>query len=871
MKYKFLLSYTPTEGTALPPVEVHPNYSDALTIAIDKASNEWYYTRKLDGTLTFLRSDYAFIMSCPLDGTFTLTIEENHSSPDNWHKYFSGTFSRANLSIDEDHHSAVLNGITEGIYNVLDNAKNDEYDLRKLIPDTELREVQSTIPPALAIIDFRSESITFSDIFSGGPAVAGGFNGKSGFDIDVNTSSDNLWSLQGIYVEAKVVMLDQSSPANGIYAGTMQYRGFSNYDYNVMAVAGRIYNANGYSIQLETVIHYNGNVDEDLILFDPSSSQVSAQVISTTRTLPDEYDILNPPYYSPSSLIFQNTASVGHDNITIYFHYIRTALITAFEMPYANPLDTGPYYKYIIPFEGSGLTVTQSTNTVDQPNGHRLISGSYNLYFAPPDNSGWIPLAEDNWNYASLWYKVIPSTQNGLLNPAFSSTFRFPYCFTLGTCLKYLLDRVSSHVVQFDEAAILSHFLYDPLNPLTGGENFSYLITQKSNVMHPAASGASTCKVTLQWFFELLRNAFNCYYWLEPTNIGTYYFHVEHVEYLRRGGRYNGSLAARPDLTALRPQHNFTRLATPVKTYADLTNKYEFNLDNMAEKYTFAWQGDGGGDDFKGHPMLFRAGWVNPGSSESHEVDNIFADLSWLMLNAGTDTESARNFDGIFLFGTYRYAAVNDPWRENSAPLARVLSIAEGNHISAFLNIILTIPQGSQVSVHLDYNVTTYTGTGSTQAIPIAVDELFISGFHQLFVNFGDNWQQVVIHRIHALNGNVYNVATVANQLRPGTYLSNGALAWPYLQSQFLHYDIPAQKWSLNTDNPDLAEYQPTGTVKMVKRQSVGTYPCPTDDPDTSQGVKTGLGIGVIEQAHINLSSRNAELTIIYDPIPDNQ
>ena len=36
-------------------------------------------------------------------------------------------------------------------------------------------------------------------------------------------------------------------------------------------------------------------------------------------------------------------------------------------------------------------------------------------------------------------------------------------------------------------------------------------------------------------------------------------------------------------------------------------------------------------------------------------------------------------------------------------------------------------------------------------------------------------------------------------------------------------------------------------------------------------GIRTGIGTGIITSATINLSSRNAELTIVYDPIPDNQ
>ena len=108
MTYKFILSYTPTEGTASDPRTVRPIYGNDLAVTIGKDNDQWFYTRKLDGKLTFVRDDYAFIMSCPIDGSFSLSIHESHDNNATFHPYFEGSFSRANLEIDEDHQNAVL-------------------------------------------------------------------------------------------------------------------------------------------------------------------------------------------------------------------------------------------------------------------------------------------------------------------------------------------------------------------------------------------------------------------------------------------------------------------------------------------------------------------------------------------------------------------------------------------------------------------------------------------------------------------------------------------------------------------------------------------------------------------------------------------
>ena len=560
--------------------------------------------------------------------------------------------------------------------------------------------------------------------------------------------------------------------------------------------------------------------------------------------------------------------------ITTQFHYIRATLLTqSVDGVQENVLDTGDYYKGMSAFNNSdgGLVIEITANTSDQPNGHRMVPGTDEYggtpqYFAPPDmEHDWIPLAEDNWNYASMWYTIQPSVANGLLAPAKFGSFRWTRCWTIGCCIMHLLKRITNDKVVFSESTGYSQFLYGSPNPVEGHEPFQWLVTQKSNVMHPAAGGASRCIVRLDWFFELLRNGLNCYYWFERRNDGRYDFRIEHVEYFRRGGAYNGDLADQLDLTRLKPVRNFLRNGQPAKRYADQTNRYTFDLDGMVEKYTYSWQGDGGGDDFKGNPMYFRAGWIEKGSSDDRQVDNIFADLGWLMLNAGTATESSKNYDGLFIFGGYR-PMMPDAWNENTAPLGEWMVFTIDNR-PVRCDLYITAPEGQQMGINTGSSMVSVIGTGTMQHIAMTG-----VGF-----DFGTNYTDVVIHRIHARSGNVFRVPNVQNRLRPENYLQNGVLAWPWLQCEYLHYDIPAAKWTyLKDDYTDgqTIVWEETGTIKMVKKQTVGVVPVPDASTEDAimgiMGVKTGLGIGIIDNAKINLSSRNAEMTIIYDINPQS-
>ena len=878
MKYQFILSYKATDSEDVLTNTCHPIYGDDLSVDISKESDEWYYNRKLDGKITFVNEDYSWIMAQAFDGTFTLTINESHDGGTTWHSYFESSFSRANLEIDEDNHAAVLSSFIEGVYNAIENGKDEDYDLMKLIPDAASKEVKGLVHPALVLVDYRQNNINKTDIFCGSAGTAGGYKEESGWSDYANESSDDSWNFLGVYAEAHVVMDDHTDERDGIYTGILQYRPVTYQGHTLTSIEGWLRNANNCQINVQSSISSANNISIFMYLFGSSGIGSYNGVIDLGTN--------STGYCSPASLAYTEFVTDPVEKVEIFLHYIRATLLTqSQEGVQENVLDTGDYYKGMSAFvNDGGLQIFVSSRTVEQPNGHRLIPGTGEQgttpqYFAPPDNNNdYIPLSEDNWNYGSLWYTIVPSVANGLTDPEKVGSFSWTRCWTIGTCLRYLLDKITDHKVVFNEDTTSSRFLYETINPVEGNEPFDYLVTQKSNVMRPSSrtgEQASRCPVRLQWFLELLRNGMNCYYWLEKQNDGRYFFRVEHVEYFRRGGQYVGDLPAQLDITAIYPRRNFRRNNVLFKRLSDGTNKYSYNLSNMVEKYTFSWQGDGGSDSFKGNPRVFRAGWIEKSSSESHEVDNIFADLDWLMLNAGSSVESSKNYDGLFLFGCYRPVA-SDNWKENSAPLSRYLVLGEGR-VSVNCDLWLKAVYGQTITVEYDSGqtasvVATFTGTGSMQRLHVSYSTLSTG---TLRVNFGTSYAMITLYRIHANSGNLYFVANTQDLLSPDpsnpNFLQNGPLAWPWLQCEYLHYDIPAQKWSYDSDDLDTATFNTNGTVKMVKKQTVSILPMPTADPQTNLGIKTGIGTGIIETAKINLSSRNCEMTLIYDPIPPQQ
>lgn len=876
MQYRYSLKYTPTDSISTTQTTTHMLWDNNLSVAIDKDSDEWFYTRKLDGDINFVNDDYEWIMQQPFDGTFTLTIEESHDGGSNWYSYFEGTFSRTNLTIDEDNRRATLSGLTEDAYREIKNGKDEEYDLMKIIPDDSAKEVQGNVPPSLAMVDYSSNSITKSDMFCGSAGTASGYKtDKNDWSDTKDVRSDNSWLLAGVYGEARVRMKSgQTSEAEGLYVGTLQYRQTTDSGHTVRSIDGTLRNKNNCQLWVSVGVSSANNLYASMTIYGSNNIGVVSGILGPYS---------NPTgYYNPSLLLYDDFGNEPFDKVEIVLHYIRATLLTQSGGNADNVLDTGDYYKRMAAFDNSdnSLTILPSSRTVEQPNGHRLISGTGEQgtmpqYFAPPeDNAGWIPLAEENWTYGSMWYKVTPSVSNGLADPDKVGSFRWTRCWTLGTILDRLLRKITNNKVSFTENSTSSRFLYESPNPVAEHEPFTFLFTQKSNVMRPSTSGAgaSRCVVRLNWFLEFLHNALNCYYWIEGNNDGTYSFRIEHIEYFRHGGRYSGDIPQVSDITTIYTRRNLFRNDSLVKRLSDSTNKYSYDADNMVEKYTFSWQGDGGSDDFKGNPMFFRAGWVEKDTNEDHQVDNIFADLDWLMLNAGSDTESSKNYDGLFAFAGY-VAWGTTLWSENAAPSRRYLILSSGSRTTVNADLWVTIPSGSNVNFEVQSSstyrvVATFQGTGKPQLITLN----YSYSNSTIRLNFGSNFANVRIHRFHSrLGGNVYRTPNTINLLNTQTSLQNGVLSWPWLQNEYLHYDIPSQKWAIeHEDLDDVQSWHTDGTVKMIKKQEINVFPMPQKSTENAimaiTGLKTGLGIGIITNAKVNLSTRNAELTIIYDP-----
>ena len=87
--------------------------------------------------------------------------------------------------------------------------------------------------------------------------------------------------------------------------------------------------------------------------------------------------------------------------------------------------------------------------------------------------------------------------------------------------------------------------------------------------------------------------------------------------------------------------------------------------------------------------------------------------------------------------------------------------------------------------------------------------------------------------------------------------LQNGNVSFAYLELVYYGYDMPAKLYRF-----DNIQYTAQG-IKKLKKQTIN-FPVLTE-PNFNNLIKTGLGNGKVQKMSVNLSSRNANTTLMYD------
>ncbi len=520
-----------------------------------------------------------------------------------------------------------------------------------------------------------------------------------------------------------------------------------------------------------------------------------------------------------------------------------------FPIPSEDIVENNRNYRRVIGYDFPDAVYLWSGTTSNPTEWGMKQPGIYYTMPSYPPILGWpsvfFPIGRTHWGDNSIWFA--PSMYDPLIEESARKAYTLRDAIPLQSAIALLLHEIAPGV---SHAATpeYSKFLYDQINPITG-RTMELFITPKSNILAGNYSQpAQKAPITLKMLTDMLRDCFQAYWYIDNGK-----FKIEHVKWFKNGGRYTGNPAISHDLTA----EVVTRNGKP---WAFATSEYSYDKETMPGRYQFGWM-DEVTDVFSGNPIEVKSNNVNIGNIEEINVANFTSDVDYMLLNPGGCSK-----DGFALLAAQKNISSIMPVDTSFVTLPTITYrniVADDEYRGTECLMSVTFRGNGRVSIVV----------WRTANVDYYVGEYDINGETTLEIPFRLTWPTI---GFSALSGNVQmrlNKVGLGNELPFVTYtdpvtnadvtMQNGLLAFAILQPDYYKYDLPAYNVTMNGVATTAL------SIQRKKKQSL-RFPV-QNDPNPIELIKTYLGNGQIEKISVNLSSRNANATLMFDTYKTNE
>lgn len=597
---------------------VHPIYKDDLSKEYELETNQRFYRAKLSGKITFVRDDYDYINRQSFDNEFLYCIEKSDNGGRTWSQYFQGKFMKTDCTFTDYDRKVVVQPDVVDDYNDVLAGLEKEYNL-------------ITLAPTIQRITINKRPLI--QIYVPGDSVVSCFLGGTNWEQDANATTDQNtlvqtyhFALCNILKEIRVTANGTPSDIAGLYTGRMTM------DSSTDTFSGNLFQANNDLYYIHITQQKINGVPLGLALVEirRRSDDVTLFIYSKATTSPFgtlEFDLVPAKGSSATGTMHADMKSYN-----IYARYLcdveKINDLNTYTLPADDIVDNNRNYSHAI---GYNVDVAFISNKFsDTPTEWGLADSG--KYFAPPYSiyrQTFYPIARSTWRYASLWFGFY--LMDWRLEEKARKEYTLRDAFSVASCISVLLNQIAPGITH-EATAKYSQFLYGGNNPISG-LNFRLLVSQKTNIINGEyQQPAQKAPTTLQQFTNMLRDCFQCYWFIEDGR-----FKIEHVQYFRNGGSYSGEVVLSHDLTKELNSRNG-------KPWAFNTSEYSFDKVDLPERYQFKWMDDVTAA-FEGLPIQVISKYVTPGKIEDVNVSNFTSDIDMMLLNPGNMSS-----DGFALF-----------------------------------------------------------------------------------------------------------------------------------------------------------------------------------------------------------------------------
>lgn len=599
--------YNPVAGTYSPYVSLSPIYGDKLSIKHSMPDDERYYKESFNGTLTFVREDFFWIMSkIALATRFEVVYElELHAIEDNTDQLVTTLkFTITDCEIDEDNGIAKVKPTTKTRYDEVLDGLDREFNLVELNPVIE--ELTWYKRPVV-------------QLYADGDSIVTNFLGTTHWEQEaspdgLSITQDCHFATCGFIIEVTVT---NAPNYNGKYRGKKPIN-VETYDIRLTSNSS----LNDNYIRVQRVWDSANNLYR--VYFDLCSANgtVIQRIYSDTGDTPESFSV--------------TTQSNGRYVERVYHVYGRILSAVSMSGSFTRPTnDIVPYnkeYGYVTPYAVDCVDYSLALSTTPTPYGR--VSDEYSLYYYPPTTTieNWLPVQQSEWKgQMSVWYNIT----NAYINDGnLRKETNLRHAYPLYSAIKVLLAQIAPNI-SFNETTDYSQFLFDYNRSPVGHVPYLF-ITPKTNILNgDYKTPAYKAPIKLKEILEMLKQVYKCYWFIDDSNR----FRIEHISWFMNGGTYSTpSPVVSYNLTTMFNSRNGKRWSMD-------TQHYTFDKPNMPNTYTFGWM-DEVSQEFEGYQMEMSSCFVEKGKNEEINVSKFTTDIDFVAI-----TPDDISKDGFMLLG----------------------------------------------------------------------------------------------------------------------------------------------------------------------------------------------------------------------------
>lgn len=597
---------------------VHPIYKDDLAKEYELETNQRFYRAKLSGKITFVRDDYDYINRQSFDNEFLYCIEKSDDGGRTWFQYFQGKFMKTDCTFTDYDKKVVVQPDANDDYSDVLAGLEKEYNL-------------ITLAPTIQRITINKRPLI--QIYVPGDSVVSCFLGGTNWEQDANATTDQNalvqtyhFALCNILKEIQVTANGTPSDIAGLYTGRMAE------DSGADTFSGNLFQANNDLYYIHMTQKGIGGLPVGVAMVDIRRRSDDAVLFVYVKATTSPFDTLEFDFVPANGSSATGTMHADMKSYNIYARYLcdveKINDKDTYPLPADDIVDNNRNYRHAI---GYNVDVAFISNKFsDTPTEWGLADNG--KYFAPPYSiyrQTFYPIARSTWRYASLWFGFY--LMDWRLEEKARKEYTLRDTFLVSSCISVLLNQIAPGITH-EATAKYSQFLYGGNHPISG-LNFRLLVSQKTNIINGEyQKPAQKAPTTLQQFTNMLRDCFQCYWFIENGR-----FKIEHIQYFRNGGSYSGEVVLSHDLTKELNSRNG-------KPWAFNTSEYSFDKVDLPERYQFKWMDDVTAA-FEGLPIQVISKYVTPGKIEDVNVSNFTSDIDMMLLNPGNMSS-----DGFALF-----------------------------------------------------------------------------------------------------------------------------------------------------------------------------------------------------------------------------